>query len=72
MIATEARAVFAEHKSEIPDLEDLDLARTSSPVQGVGVWDFGEWFTEQRAAGKGLFGSWWRSRPLTLGPGSLP
>ena len=33
-----ARAVFAEHKSEIPDLEDLDPSRGHPrQVQGVGV-----------------------------------
>lgn len=56
MIATEARAVFAEHKSEIPDLEDLDLrADILAKFKASGSEDFGAWFTEQRAAGKGLF-----------------
>ena len=56
MIANEARAVFAEHKGEIPDLEDADLrADILAKFKASGSEDFGGWFAEQRAAGKGLF-----------------
>lgn len=56
LIAVSARAVFAEHKSEIPDLEDADLrADILAKFKASGSEDFGDWFTAQRAAGKGLF-----------------
>lgn len=56
LIAVSARAVFAEHKGEIPDLEDADLrADILAKFKSSGSDDFGEWFTAQRAAGKGLF-----------------
>jgi len=56
MVATEARAVFAEHKSEIPDLEDPELrADILAKFKASGGEDFGDWFTAQRAAGKGVF-----------------
>jgi len=56
LIAVSARAVFAEHKSEIPDLEDADLrADILAKFKASGADDFGDWFTAQRAAGKGVF-----------------
>ena len=56
LIAVSARAVFAEHKGEIPDLEDADLrADILAKFKASGADDFGDWFTAQRAAGKGLF-----------------
>jgi len=56
LIAVSARAVFAEHKSEIPDLEDPELrADILAKFKAAGADDFGDWFTAQRAAGKGVF-----------------
>ena len=48
--------MFAEHKGEIPDLEDADLrADILAKFKASGADDFGDWFAAQRAAGKGLF-----------------